>query len=151
MIDVSPSTSAIGAGSRGVCADQAVLQAISTNAGVNNKMPSNVNFAHVNIRSWLKISSTGSRIDRMYDFVEHNDITVLALTETHLSELVDDSEISMNDFQFFRRDRKRRLGAGVGGGVGFFVSPDIPVQVLQDLSIDDLETLWILVRFGEKT
>ena len=62
----------------------------------------------------LKVSSTGSRIDKMLDFVVYNNIKVLALTETHLSDNVDDSEVCMNDFQFFRRDRKRRLGAGIG-------------------------------------
>ena len=78
----------------------------SVNAHVDSNVVSdvrrnNVKFGHVNIRSLLKVSSTGSRIDKMLDFVAYNNIKVLALTETHLSDNVDDSEVYMNDFQFF--------------------------------------------------
>ena len=83
-------------------------------------------FGHVNVRSLLKVSSDGARIDKLNDFILHNNVSVLALSETHLSKSKDDDEVNISGFQCFRRDRR----CGGHGGVAFFVRDDLPVRVL---------------------
>ena len=67
-------------------------------------------FGQVNIRSILKISETGSRLDELKHFMSENKICILALTETHLGDSIDDDVIAIDGFKLFRKDRKKGAG-----------------------------------------
>ena len=99
----------------------------------------------MNIRSLLKISESGSRLDELKFFIDEKKISVLALTETHLSGVTDDDSIAIEGFNLFRKDRKK--GAG---GVAFYVRDDLLASRLDDLDIVGLESLWIQVRVNSK-
>jgi len=71
-------------------------------------------FCYINISSLLANSNIGlPRIDILRDFCcrEHSHDVIL-LTETHLDNTIEDSEISIEGYQLFRKDRNRH-----GGGI----------------------------------
>ena len=126
-----------------------MLNNLSSNnaAGVNDVLGSvvghvnglnNINFCHINIRSLLKLSSVGSRIDHLKICLNDNDVDVCALSETHLDSNVEDDLLNIEGYMVFRKDRSRS-----GGGVLFYVRDYITVEVLSALSIDGIETLWL--------
>ena len=120
-----------------------VIAAGSTNAhsvGTNY-----LNFCHVNIRSLLKISDVGARIDQLKQFLIENDVDVCALSETHLDSNVNEDLINIEGFSVFRKDRNK-----FGGGVAFYIREDMIVKVLTGLSIDGIETLWLKTNIGPK-
>ena len=105
------------------------------------KNKNTLNFGHVNARSLTAISETGSRIDEVKMFVRQYKIDILAVTETHLDDSIDDASIYIEDFIVYRNDRNSRHG----GGVALYVKNNIFAKEIDDLFIDDLETLWVEV------
>ena len=67
----------------------------------------------------------------------------MVITETWLSNNVDDSVISLNGFSTFRHDRSdgRR-----GGGVCVYVNNRFPVFHLEDLAVPNIESIWLLLK-----
>ena len=49
--------------------------------------------------------------------------SIIALTETWLSNVLGSSEISISGYQYFRRDRNRH-----GGGLALYVHDDVSVS-----------------------
>ena len=117
-----------------------------TSNGSNAPATNNLIFGHVNIRSLLACSNTGTRLDKTHDFIKEKNVSILALTETHLASNIDDNELYIDGYQIMRKDRRR-----FGGGVAFYVRDDLPVKVLTNLFIDGIESLWLLVTLNEKT
>ena len=71
---------------------------IETNPGpeaaATNVCTKQLSFCHMNVRSMLQQSDVGSRFNYLYNYVcRDNCYDVVALTETHFSQDVDDSEI----------------------------------------------------------
>ena len=72
-------------------------------------------FVHVNARSLTTVSDIGARIDHIKQFfVTEKDCDIIACTETHLDDSVDENLIYLNGYSFFRRDRNR-AGRWSGG------------------------------------
>ena len=105
----------------------------------------NLRFCQVNIRSLLKTSSVGSRLEFLERFCKDNDITICALTETHLDSKIDDDVLNMDHFNVHRRDRNR-----FGGGVAIYVRDDVDAFVFNDMFIDDFETIWLKLLVNNK-
>ena len=64
-----------------------------------------LSFCHLNIRSLLQQSDIGKRFDHLYNYVcRDNCYDVVALTETHLSQDIDDNEINIENCTLFRMD-----------------------------------------------
>ena len=65
-----------------------------------------LSFCHVNIRSILATSDCGPRIDHLHNFAcTDNNYDIIALTETHLSEDINDDELMFEGYDLFRLDR----------------------------------------------
>ena len=67
----------------------------------------------------------------------------MVITETWLSNNVDNSVIGLNGFSTFRLDRSdgRR-----GGDVCVYVNNRFPVFHLEDISVPDIESIWLLLK-----
>ena len=63
---------------------------------------------------------------------------ILAICETWLNSSVADCEVSIKDYQFFRKDRN-----GNGGGVGVYVHQNISVTRLEDSERIGIRGLWL--------
>ena len=64
----------------------------------------------------------------------------MVITDTRLSNNVDDSVISLNDFSTFRHDRPD------GRGVFVYVNIRFPVFQLEDLLVPDIESILLLLK-----
>lgn len=82
-----------------------------------------LSFCYLNARSILARSSDGlPRFDHLYNFVcSENSYDIILVTETHLDNSIDSSEINIDGYHLFRRDRNRH-----GGGVAVYVSEKRP-------------------------
>ena len=98
-----------------------------------------LSFCHLNIRSVLKKSDCGPRLHHLYNFAcKENNYDIIALTETHLSNDIDDDELNLEGFNLFRFDRNRH-----GGGVLLYCRNELHSKLLSPLSNVHLEMLWI--------
>ena len=121
---------------------------IHPNPGPNNKpTTSPFTFCHLNTRSLLTVNDTGPRlhhIEQELTIDTHYD--VIAMTETHLSSQIPDHDISIPNYQLFRKDRNRH-----GGGVCIYVKDHIPATRLPHLAQDNIEILWLKLNSNAKT
>lgn len=63
---------------------------------------------------------------------------VLAISETHLDSKFGNSELSIEGYNIYRRDRNTN-----GGGVAIYIENHIPVKVRMDLMSTEIEALWL--------
>ena len=91
--------------------------------------------AHLNCASLTK------DIDELRILMSQSNIHVLTLSETHLNELIDDSEIACNSYSVIRKDRNR-----AGGGVAAYIRNDVDYTLRVDLMDAELEILIIEVQ-----
>ena len=67
------------------------------------------------------------------------DIHILGISETHLNADISDSQASVQDYTFVRKDRAK----GTWGGVGCYIRNDIHWQRREDLEQKGTEAMWI--------
>ena len=78
----------------------------------------------------------------------HYDIVILV--ETWLNESISSSELGLSDFNIFRVDRSSRTSSfSRGGGVLIAVRSSLPCTLIRPIS-DDLEQVFVRVRFQTK-
>jgi hypothetical protein len=123
-----------------------ILQATSGNIesqpGPDPNSAKSLNICHLNIRSIL----TASRLEELEDFVHTiHRFDVVALSETHLDSGDHDSQISINGYNLFRKDRDRR-----GGGVAFFIANHIQAFRRLDLEDPNTEMIWVETHYKKK-
>ena len=89
------------------------------------------------------VRSLAPKIDELECVINQNDVDLVCVSETWLSDEIPDSAISMRDFILFRKDRTTR-----GGGVAAYINSAIPCKRLAalDLSGSITETLWLQLR-----
>lgn len=99
-----------------------------------------INFMHLNIHYlYPKMNDIKYLVDT------YPDIDVMGLQETFLSDIFSDSEISLNNFQLFRRDRKSN-----GGGIVLYVKSTLPCELRSDLEIEDIEAIWLEMKLDKQ-
>ena len=97
------------------------------------------------IRSILKKSDSEPRLHHLYNFVcKDNKYDIIALTETHLSNDIDDDELGFEGFTLFRLDRNRH-----GGGVLLYCRNELHSRILSPLSNEHMEMLWVENSVGK--
>ena len=94
-----------------------------------------VKIAHLNCSSLTK------NIDEIRMIVKQTHLDILTLSETHLCDFIENSEISCEGYFIERRDRNRS-----GGGVVIYIKEDIDYTVRNDLFVQDLEMIIIEVK-----
>ena len=113
---------------------------------INERKPP-FTFCHINARSILTVNDTGPRLDHIaQEFTIDKHFDVIAVSESHLGPQITDNEISLPNYQIFRKDRNRR-----GGGVCVYVNDCIAVTRLPDLEIDNIEIVWLKLNFNGNT
>lgn len=104
---------------------------------LNCKLQKGLKITHVNIQSIT------NKIDHVNLLLHNNNIDVLCLTETWLSDSIDDSELKINNYSFCRLDR---LNDKSHGGILCYVKDGISFKQNTDLYVSDVEALWIEIN-----
>jgi len=92
-----------------------------------------LNFMHLNIHYLYP------KFDELKYLLDlNNEIDVLGLGETFLSDTFQNSEFYLKDYQLFRRDRQSN-----GGGIILYVKSIYPCVQRCDLETDSLEAIWL--------
>ena len=90
---------------------------------------------HQNIRSLVP------KTDQVRAFLEsHKGISILGVTESHLSNNVSDTEITIDGYKLYRKDRQSNHR---GGGVLVYLADSISALRREDLEKPELEAIWI--------
>ena len=79
------------------------------------------------------------KLDEPRALLSVNKVHMVVVTETWLSDTIDDCFVSINGYNLFRRDRLN----GRGGGVCIYISEILRVNRRTDLKNDNLECLWL--------
>ena len=111
---------------------------------VNGSIPplktKGIKFGHLNIHSLVK------KIDSLRILLKNKPFDVISFNETLCDFTVSDSEIAIDGFNIFRRDRNRH-----GGGVAVYVTETFNAKRRQDLESDDLENVWVEMCYPHKS
>ena len=100
-----------------------------------------VSIGHLNIRGLR------GNISEVAFLLQHSRLDILAITETHLSESIDDNEVLIDGYCIKRLDRKSRKG----GGVAFLYRNNLDIRDVPKYHDDNLEALWIeLVLYSQR-
>lgn len=91
--------------------------------------------AHLNVRSLLP------KLADIQQMLSDFNIDVLCLTETWLTNAVDNSMIKIEGYNIHRNDREVRCG----GGVAIYVRSYFKCSVIESSPI--IEQIWISIRF----
>ena len=90
----------------------------------------------INARSLL------SKVDELTATLNANSVNLVAVTETWLSEEMEDNLVSISGYNLFRKDRP----CHPGGGVCAYLSEDILVKRHSDLENDNFGCMWLWLR-----
>ncbi|VDL92068.1 unnamed protein product [Schistocephalus solidus] len=93
-------------------------------------------FMYTNAQSML------SKLDELKIHVCDLSSHIISLTETWLSQHVDDREVTMAGYQLFRTDRKERQG----GGVLIYVKSKLTVLDKTDELASTSEAIWLSIK-----
>ena len=78
--------------------------------------------------------------------IEQHSIDIISINETHLDSTINNFEINIPGFSLYRNDRNRH-----GGGVAFYVRETISHTLRADLSMTDIESLWVEMKSPDGT
>ena len=68
------------------------------------------------------------------------------MSETHVSPEIPDSDLSLDGYQLFRKDRNRQ-----GGGVCIYVNNSIPTNRLNNIENANTEIIWLKMHVDNNT
>ena len=91
-----------------------------------------LHFIHINARSLLP------KISEIKLIAANSKAAVIGISETWLDESVSDSEVEIENYTIYRKDRNRN-----GGGVCAYVRSDFAYNKRQDLQKEGLEAVWL--------
>ena len=89
----------------------------------------------------LNICSLKNKVIELSKIMLENDLHIVAISETHLDDSIDNTEVYIQGYNIIRLDRNR-----YGGGVAFYVQDHIPIKRRVDLDLPDIEAIWIQVH-----
>lgn len=102
-----------------------------------------LNISAVNINS----ITAPARLQELQNFVDINDISILALSETKLDATIHPSLYSLKGFHSpILKNRTRK-----GGGVAIYVRNTLPFSPIPQLNSDFFETIWVKVKIKKTT
>ena len=90
----------------------------------------------------LNARSLFPKVDELTALLSTNHTDLVAITESWLNNDIDNSLLSINGFNLFRKDRV----FGRGGGVCVYLKDDIPCKQRVDLENSHFECLWLSLR-----
>ena len=101
---------------------------------------------HVNMRS-LQPHDRSLKLDEMYSLlcIDKN-FDVICVSETWLDNTISDDDITLPEYQVFRRDRNRH-----GGGVAIYAHNSLPIKYLDDFNMDGIELTCVEIKLNSKS
>ncbi len=72
----------------------------------------------------LNICRLNSKVHDLSPILLENDIHIMAITETHLDETIEDTVVAVQGYNVFRLDRDRQ-----GGEAAFYIQNHIPGKI----------------------
>jgi hypothetical protein len=90
----------------------------------------------------LNIQSLRNKVDHLNILLHKSNIDCLCLTETWLTENDDDAVLKIDDYLFYRMDRKHKGH----GGIACYIKETINFKENTDMYINDVEALWIEIN-----
>lgn len=96
---------------------------------------------HLNVRSLYP------KIDQLDHVIHKGEYDIFAISETWLTDSHHDSELKVNGYNIFRKDR---LGSR-GGGVCLYIKDDLEFKLRDDLTFQNVEALWGEITVGKLT
>ena len=109
---------------------------ISKNFESKDKPKSNFKIGHLNINHLLR------KFDQLEHYVTKRNYDIFCVTETWLHDRVPNSEVQIEGYKLFRKDRK----VGEGGGELIYVRDSIRTTTHEVLNDTDVESLWVEVK-----
>ena len=101
----------------------------------------NITFCRINIRSILFQNEDIPRINLLHNFItKEYCCDIVALTETHLDNSINSSELELDGYSLFRKDRNRS-----GGGVMFYVRNELNAVQLLEADSPGVESIYVKV------
>ena len=108
------------------------MHGIETNPGPTDKK--RIRIAYININS----ITTENKREKLEQFINSNNVQIVALTETKLDDKVAYSQYMLHDFHPpIVRNRARH-----GGGVALYCNKSLPIQRLLNIEIGNEEWEW---------
>ena len=102
-----------------------------------------VNISAININS----IPAPERLQELQYFVDSNNISILALSETKLDATIHPSLYSLSGFHApMLKNRTRK-----GGGVAIYVRNTLPFLQISSLESDTFETIWVKIKVHSKS
>ena len=83
--------------------------------------------------------------DELCTIQERLSIDLLTLSETHIDDLIDDSELKVDGYDIVRKDRNRR-----GGGVAAYIRSNLKYNIRTDIMSDELELIAIKLKVSHR-
>lgn len=108
-------------------------------AGSDSAATAQLSIAHLNI------NGLSNKIHDIYYILTSEHIHVLALSETHLDPRTENTELYIRGYRLYRRDRDSQ-----GGGVALYVQNQIPSYKRDDLSLLEIEIIWVEIQLPGK-
>ena len=99
-----------------------------------------IKYGHPNIHSLVQ------KIDALRILLKNKPFDVISFNETLCDCTVSDSEISIDGFCIFRRDRNRH-----GGGVAVYVTEKFKAKRRHDLESAVIENVWVEICYPHKS
>ena len=85
------------------------------------------------------VNGIPTKIESIRLFLEHKNIHIFGVTETHLTNSFTDDEVSVDGYNLERLDRK----CEVYGGVICYIREDLSYERRKDLEIEGIEAIWV--------
>ena len=105
---------------------------------LKNRTADEIVIAHLNVRSLT------SKVDELHYILKKLRIDVLCVSETWLDSEIGEQSVQIPAFHFYRKDRKDKLG----GGVGIYVRDGLDFKPAKKLNNDfDVESYWGILKF----
>ncbi len=118
-------------------------------AGDIHPNPGPLNIGHINCRSLISAgtvhSTQATKLDEICATMKDASFDIVCLSETWLDNRIPDSDIEIEEYVLYRRDRNRH-----GGGVAIYASQSLVTKRRSDLELRDTESLWIECTLRDK-
>ena len=86
----------------------------------------------------INVHSLRNKMDEEWHFCDTNKPHVLAVNETWLDDSFSDAEVSIPEYNVFRRDRNYN-----GGGVAIYVAKNLTCNRINLTWADNIEGIWV--------
>ena len=93
------------------------------------------------VMAHLNVCSIRNNVHELNYLIKENTIHILAISETHLDATVLDTEISIDGYNIFRKDRDKH-----GGGIALYIRNNFPAKLCSEFISDSLESSWVKVH-----